>query len=52
VLSHPIVSLGIDSWGVDYGLVDSGGHRSRIRSVIATMRSRVDGESLRASAAG
>ena len=26
VLSHPIVSLGIDSWGVDYGLVDSGGH--------------------------
>ena len=26
VLRHPIVSLGIDSWGVDYGLVDSGGH--------------------------
>jgi rhamnulokinase len=26
VLGHPIVSLGIDSWGVDYGLVDSGGH--------------------------
>jgi rhamnulokinase len=25
-IGHPIVSLGIDSWGVDYGLVDHAGH--------------------------